>query len=103
MKKEGDIMYDKLNKITQEPVLIEGGLAIDDRGEVGFINKFDMKDVRRFYTVSNHKTGFVRGLLCFKCNLGLGYISTPELLLEAAKYLQNAAKRYIEEFKHAQM
>jgi dTDP-4-dehydrorhamnose 3,5-epimerase-like enzyme len=42
------------------PRLIEGGLAVDDRGIVGFVNDFDFAGVKRFYTVSNHKAGFVR-------------------------------------------
>jgi dTDP-4-dehydrorhamnose 3,5-epimerase len=40
--------------------LIEGGLAVDDRGEVTFVNEFDFRGVKRFYTVSNHRAGFVR-------------------------------------------
>lgn len=44
----------------KEPTLIEGGLAVDDRGQVSFINGFDFHDVKRFYMVSNHKAGFVR-------------------------------------------
>lgn len=43
-----------------EPELFRGGLAVDDRGEVGFVNDFTFADVRRFYTVSNHEPGFVR-------------------------------------------
>jgi dTDP-4-dehydrorhamnose 3,5-epimerase len=42
------------------PELLQGGLAVDDRGEVGFVNDFDFDGVRRFYTVSNHAAGFVR-------------------------------------------
>ena len=42
------------------PRLIEGGLAVDDRGQVGFVNDFDFAGVKRFYTVSNHRPGFVR-------------------------------------------
>ena len=45
---------------TPEPVLYEGKLFVDDRGKLGFVNGFDMKPVRRFYTVSNHAAGFVR-------------------------------------------
>lgn len=40
--------------------LIDGGLSIDDRGTVTFVNDFDFKGVKRFYTVSNHKKGFIR-------------------------------------------
>lgn len=43
-----------------EPTLIEGGLSVDDRGQVAFVNGFDFKDVKRFYMVSNHSAGFVR-------------------------------------------
>jgi len=43
-----------------EPTLLTGGLAVDDRGEVGFVNGFDFAGVKRFYTVRNHHRGFVR-------------------------------------------
>jgi dTDP-4-dehydrorhamnose 3,5-epimerase len=42
------------------PRLIAGGVAVDDRGELGFVNDFDFGGVRRFYTVRNHRAGFVR-------------------------------------------
>lgn len=44
----------------KEPKIIEGGLSIDDRGQVAFVNDFDFSDVKRFYIVSNHRAGFVR-------------------------------------------
>lgn len=40
--------------------MIEGGLAVDDRGAVGFVNDFDFSGVKRFYMVTNHRAGFVR-------------------------------------------
>jgi dTDP-4-dehydrorhamnose 3,5-epimerase-like enzyme len=43
-----------------EPELLRGGLAVDDRGAVSFVNDFRFEDVKRFYTVSNHRAGFVR-------------------------------------------
>jgi dTDP-4-dehydrorhamnose 3,5-epimerase len=42
------------------PRLIEGGLAIDDRGAVAFVNEFAFEGVQRFYMVRNHRQGFVR-------------------------------------------
>jgi dTDP-4-dehydrorhamnose 3,5-epimerase len=42
------------------PKLIDGGLAVDDRGEVSFVNDFGFVGVRRFYMVRNHVQGFVR-------------------------------------------
>ncbi len=36
----------------------------------------------------DHKTGEVRGLLCFRCNMGLGYFQdSPGLLTHAGQYL----------------
>jgi len=43
-----------------EPEFIEGGIGIDDRGEVGFVNGFNFAGVKRFYTVRNHRLGFIR-------------------------------------------
>lgn len=43
-----------------KPTLIPGGIAIDDRGSVSFVNDFDFKNVKRFYAVANHRQGFVR-------------------------------------------
>jgi len=42
------------------PVLIAGGHAVDDRGELSFVNDFGFAGVKRFYMVSNHRQGFVR-------------------------------------------
>jgi dTDP-4-dehydrorhamnose 3,5-epimerase-like enzyme len=42
------------------PYVIEGGLGVDDRGEVGFVNDFHFDGVKRFYIVLNHRAGFVR-------------------------------------------
>lgn len=40
--------------------LIPGGSATDDRGTVEFVNDFDFAGVKRFYSVSNHRVGFIR-------------------------------------------
>ena len=41
-------------------MLINGGLAVDDRGTVTFVNDFNFEGVKRFYMVQNHANGFVR-------------------------------------------
>lgn len=43
-----------------EPRLIGGGIHVDDRGETVFVNAFDFRDVKRFYTIANHRSGTVR-------------------------------------------
>ena len=47
-------------KSFSEPYIINGGLSVDDRGEVIFINDFNFKEVKRFYTIKNHNINFVR-------------------------------------------
>ena len=46
--------------MKSEPYIYNGGLAVDDRGEIAFVNDFHFESVKRFYMVSNHKQGFVR-------------------------------------------
>jgi dTDP-4-dehydrorhamnose 3,5-epimerase len=45
---------------SDAPQLLKGDIAVDDRGEVGFVNDFHFEGVKRFYSVSNHRRGFVR-------------------------------------------
>ncbi len=45
---------------SDKPVLIEGGLSVDDRGILAFCNDFKFDDVKRFYIVQNHRSGFIR-------------------------------------------
>ena len=42
------------------PTLIKGGRAVDDRGALNFVNDFSLYGFKRFYTVQNHKQGFIR-------------------------------------------
>ena len=50
----------KENGTDETPFLSDGGLSVDDRGEVAFANEFGFDRVKRFYMVSNHRSGFVR-------------------------------------------
>ncbi|WP_400262012.1 WxcM-like domain-containing protein [Sphingobacterium sp. SG20118] len=40
---------------------IQGGVAQDERGQIRFVNDFDMTDIKRFYIIKNIDTSFVRG------------------------------------------
>lgn len=44
-----------------EPIIIKGNVRSDFRGKVGFINEFDMLEVRRFYTIENESIDIERG------------------------------------------
>lgn len=40
--------------------LIKGGIAVDDRGNLRFVNDFHFEGVKRFYQVENYRRGFIR-------------------------------------------
>ena len=40
--------------------VLNGGVFVDDRGSIRFVNDFDFKGVKRFYQVENHERGFIR-------------------------------------------
>lgn len=40
---------------------IKGGIAQDERGQIRFVNDFDMTEVKRFYIIKNKDTDLVRG------------------------------------------
>lgn len=43
-----------------QPKIYNGGLAVDDRGVVSFVNDFNFEGVKRSYMVENHEIGFIR-------------------------------------------
>jgi dTDP-4-dehydrorhamnose 3,5-epimerase-like enzyme len=45
---------------ASKPVLLAGGLAADDRGEVTFVNDFRFEGVKRYYMVWNYRQGLIR-------------------------------------------
>lgn len=45
---------------NQNLEILQGGIAVDDRGSVTFINDFNFDGVQRFYQVENHRKGFIR-------------------------------------------
>jgi dTDP-4-dehydrorhamnose 3,5-epimerase len=49
-----------MKKESETLEFISGGKSVDDRGSVVFCNEFDFKKIRRFYQVTNHRSGFVR-------------------------------------------
>ncbi|WP_343539411.1 WxcM-like domain-containing protein [Sphingobacterium thalpophilum] len=41
--------------------VIQGGIAIDQRGQIRYVNEFDMTLVKRFYIIKNVDTELIRG------------------------------------------
>jgi dTDP-4-dehydrorhamnose 3,5-epimerase-like enzyme len=46
--------------VPEPPRLIRGDLAVDERGQVAFVNDFGFEGVKRFYVVSGHAARTVR-------------------------------------------
>ena len=64
---------------------IDGGLAVDDRGTVSFVNAFDFAGVKRFYKLTNFTTGVIRA---FHGHLKEGkyvYVVKGAIILAAVK------------------
>lgn len=49
-----------MENLNKKPYLIEGGFAIDDRGQLSFVNDFDFSNVKRFYMVENFSQDVIR-------------------------------------------
>jgi dTDP-4-dehydrorhamnose 3,5-epimerase-like enzyme len=47
--------------VADRPRLIDGGLHVDARGSVVFVNGFDLEGVDRFYLVRSHQPQELRG------------------------------------------
>lgn len=57
---------------------------LEEQGGVCQICRKTNADGRRLSVDHNHETGVIRGLLCTKCNLGLGYFNDSSNTLEDA-------------------
>ena len=40
--------------------VLNGGVFVDDRGPLKFVNDFNFEGVKRFYQVENHERGYIR-------------------------------------------
>ena len=59
------------------------------KGVCAICGKIESRKNKKALAVDHcHNTGKIRGLLCSKCNIGLGYFSTADELRLAIKYLE---------------
>ncbi len=49
-----------MDNSPEGPSIIQGSLAVDDRGQVSFVNGFSFANIRRFYMVENFSTNVIR-------------------------------------------
>ena len=61
---------------------IKGGIAKDWRGEIRFVNEFDMSPVRRFYTIRNLDTQLIRGWRAHKIEQRWFYVLSGSFVVD---------------------
>ena len=75
--------------------IINGGIAVDDRGDVRFVNDFDFKNVKRFYHVSNHRQGFIRAWHVHKKEGKYVYVSSGSALIGVVNMESNEILKFV--------
>jgi dTDP-4-dehydrorhamnose 3,5-epimerase len=75
--------------------LINGGLAVDDRGSVRFVNDFDFQNVKRFYQVENHRQGFIRAWHGHKKEGKYVYVVSGSALIGVANMDTNEVQKFV--------
>jgi dTDP-4-dehydrorhamnose 3,5-epimerase-like enzyme len=61
--------------------ILNGGISVDDRGSVRYVNDFNFENVKRFYQVENHKSGFIRAWHGHKKEGKYVYVSSGTALI----------------------
>ena len=71
--------------MKEEVSLIQGGISVDDRGELLFCNDFNMTDIKRFYQVSNHSSNFIRAWHAHKKESKYVHVASGAVIIAAVK------------------
>lgn len=69
-----------------KPQLITGGIAVDDRGSLRFVNEFAFAGVKRFYQVSNFSTDTVRAWHGHKKEQKWVYVAKGSAIVAAVEF-----------------
>ncbi len=75
--------------------IFNGGLSVDDRGSVGFVNDFDFSNVKRFYHVNNHNKGYIRAWHGHKKEGKYVYVSSGTALIGVVDMETEEIKKFI--------
>jgi dTDP-4-dehydrorhamnose 3,5-epimerase len=75
--------------------LMNGGISVDDRGSVRFVNDFNFENVKRFYQVENHRQGFIRAWHGHKKEGKYVYVSSGTALIGIVDMETEEITKYI--------
>lgn len=64
---------------------IQGGIAKDHRGQIRFVNEFDMHDVKRFYIIKNSDLDLIRGWRAHRIEQRWFYVLSGSFTLSIVK------------------
>lgn len=64
---------------------IKGGIAKDDRGQIRFVNDFDMSLVKRFYIIKNLDLTLVRGWRAHRIEQRWFYVLSGSFAIDTVK------------------
>lgn len=78
-----------------DPNIIDGGIAVDDRGLVRFVNDFNFADVKRFYQVENHRAGFIRAWHGHKEESKYVYVARGSALIGVVPLYSGLVKTFV--------
>ncbi len=81
--------------MSDSPHIIPGGVAVDDRGSVRFVNDFDFSNVKRFYQVQNHRKGFIRAWHGHNHEAKYVYVASGSALVGAANMESLEVEKYV--------
>ena len=79
------VQYSHMDMQSKVPVIIEGGLAVDDRGKIAFANNFLLEGVKRFYQVENFSTNTVRAFHGHMKEVKYVYVAAGSALVAAVE------------------
>lgn len=78
-----------------ETKILNGGISVDDRGSVKFVNDFNFEGVKRFYQVENHRIGFIRAWHGHKKEGKYVYVSNGSILVGTVNMETEEIKKFI--------
>lgn len=64
---------------------INGGVSKDHRGQIRFVNDFDMSEVKRFYIITNADTDLVRGWRAHRIEQRWFYVIKGSFVLDVVR------------------
>jgi len=64
---------------------MKGGIAKDQRGQIRFVNEFDMSLVKRFYIIKNDNISLIRGWRAHRIEQRWFYVLSGEFVIDIVK------------------